>query len=114
LGDPASREFLPQSRRVGPTAAARQPGPLDRRADGRVNAEPDGDLISMLAHVDATRNMSPEEHLGNILLLIVGGNDTTRDSIGGSLLALNRNPDRYAKLRAHPELIPSMVSETIR
>jgi cytochrome P450 len=80
----------------------------------RVNAEPKGDLISMLAHADATRNMSSEEFLGNIVLLIVGGNDTTRNSISGSLLALNRNPDQYAKLRAHPELIPSMVSETIR
>ncbi len=80
----------------------------------RVNAEPKGDLISMLAHGETTRNMSPEEFLGNITLLIVGGNDTTRNSITGSVLALNRHPDQYAKLRANPDLIPSMVSETIR
>jgi cytochrome P450 len=80
----------------------------------RVNAEPGNDLISMLAHGEATRNMEPMEYLGNIVLLIVGGNDTTRNSISGSLVALNQNPDQYQKLRDHPELIPSMVSETIR
>ncbi|MGZ6017320.1 MAG: cytochrome P450 [Phenylobacterium sp.] len=80
----------------------------------RVNAPPQGDLISMLAHGESTRNMSPEEYLGNLILLIVGGNDTTRNTISGSILALNENPDQYAKLRANPDLIPSMVSETIR
>jgi cytochrome P450 len=80
----------------------------------RVNAPPTGDLISMMAHGEATRNMSPEEYLGNLILLIVGGNDTTRNTITGSILALNQNPGQYAKLRANPELIPSMVSETIR
>jgi cytochrome P450 len=82
--------------------------------DVRVNAAPANDLISMLAHGEATRNMPPMEFLGNILLLIVGGNDTTRNSISGGLLALHQNPDQYAKVRANPELIPSMVSEIIR
>ncbi|TFU05795.1 cytochrome P450 [Polymorphobacter arshaanensis] len=80
----------------------------------RVNAEPGNDLISMLAHGPATRNMSPREYFGNIVLLTVGGNDTTRNTISGSVLALNQNPDQYAKLRANPDLITSMVSETIR
>ena len=80
----------------------------------RVNSEPKGDLISMLAHGEATRNMEPLEFLGNIILLIVGGNDTTRNSITGGLLALNENPDQYAKLRANPGLITSMVPEIIR
>jgi cytochrome P450 len=80
----------------------------------RVNAEPKGDLISMLAHGEATRNMSPWEYFGNIVLLTVGGNDTTRNTISGSVLALNRNPDQYRKLRENQGLIPSMVSETIR
>src|ERR1700754_4202795 len=80
----------------------------------RVNAPPAGDLISMLAHGAATRNMSPREYFGNVVLLTVGGNDTTRNTISGSILALNQNPDQYAKLRANPSLIPSMVSETIR
>jgi cytochrome P450 len=80
----------------------------------RVNAEPGNDLISMMAHADATRNMEPMEYLGNLILLIVGGNDTTRNSISGGLLALNQNPDQYQKLREHPELITGMVPEIIR
>ncbi len=80
----------------------------------RVNAEPKGDLISMLAHGAETRNMAPREYFGNIVLLTVGGNDTTRNTITGSVLALNQNPDQYKKLRENPSLIPSMVSETIR
>jgi cytochrome P450 len=80
----------------------------------RVNAAPGSDLISMLAHNPATRDMAPREYFGNIVLLTVGGNDTTRNTISGSVLALNQNPDQYAKLRADPSLIPSMVSETIR
>jgi cytochrome P450 len=80
----------------------------------RVNAEPGNDLVSMLAHGDATRNMPPMEYLGNIILLIVGGNDTTRNSITGGVLALNENPGEYDKLRADPGLIPNMVSEIIR
>ena len=80
----------------------------------RVNAPPGTDLVSMLAHSPATRNMTPKEFLGNLILLIVGGNDTTRNSITGGLLALNRFPDEYRKLRANPALIPGMVSEIIR
>ena len=72
------------------------------------------DFISMMIRGDATRNLSPQEYLGNILLLIVGGNDTTRNSISGGVLALNQNPDEYQKLRDNPEVIPNMVSEIIR
>jgi cytochrome P450 len=81
----------------------------------RVNAtDVKGDLISMLAHNPATRNMEPREYFGNIVLLTVGGNDTTRNTITGSIVALNQNPDQYRKLRENPDLITSMVSETIR
>lgn len=80
----------------------------------RVNAELGSDLISMLAHSPATRNMGPREFLGNLILLIVGGNDTTRNSITGGLLFLNENPDQYQKLRDDPGLITNMVSEIIR
>jgi len=80
----------------------------------RINAEPKGDLISMLAHGEATRDMDPMEYLGNVLLLIVGGNDTTRNSISGGVLALNENPAEYQKLRDNPALIGSMVPEIIR
>lgn len=80
----------------------------------RVNQQPGNDLISMLAHGEATRNMPQEEYLGNIILLIVGGNDTTRNSISGGVLALNENPVEYDKLRADHGLIKNMVSEIIR
>ena len=80
----------------------------------RVNAPPRNDLISMLAHGESTRDMDRMEYLGNLILLIVGGNDTTRNTISGSILALNQNPDQYQKLRDNPALIPNMVSETIR
>ena len=80
----------------------------------RVNAPPRGDLVSMLAHGPATRNMSPQEFLGNLMLLIVGGNDTTRNSMTGGLLALSRHPQQWEKLRANPKLVDSMVPEIIR
>jgi cytochrome P450 len=80
----------------------------------RVNADPRPDLVSMLAHSEATQNITPLEYLGTLILLIVGGNDTTRNSMTGGVLALNRFPAEYDKLRADPSLIPSMVSEIIR
>ena len=80
----------------------------------RVNLEGGNDLISMLAHAEATRNMPPKEYLGNIILLIVGGNDTTRNSMSGGVVALNENPGEYDKLRADHSLIPNMVCEIIR
>ena len=76
--------------------------------------EPKFDLISMLAHDESTNNMSPQELLGNVMLLIVGGNDTTRNSISGGVLALNQNPDQYEKLLQNPGLIPKMVPEIVR
>jgi cytochrome P450 len=81
----------------------------------RVNdPEPKGDLISMLAHNPATRDMPPMEFMGNLVLLIVGGNDTTRNSISGGVYFLNKNPGEYDKLRANHGLVESMVSEIVR
>jgi cytochrome P450 len=75
---------------------------------------PGSDLISMLVHGESTKNMPPNEYLGNVLLLIVGGNDTTRNSISGGVLALNRFPEQYAKLKANPGLVAGMIPEIIR
>jgi cytochrome P450 len=82
----------------------------------RERAEQPGgsDFISMLAHDPATRDMEPMEFLGNLILLIVGGNDTTRNSMTGSVLALDKNPQEFAKLKSNASLIPSMVCEVIR
>lgn len=84
--------------------------------DERAAAEPDFDLLSMMAHAPATADMNtrPFELLGNLLLLIVGGNDTTRNSMTGGVLALNQYPCEYDKLRSNHGLIPNMVDEIIR
>ena len=72
------------------------------------------DLISMLARGDATKNMSPNEFLGNVLLLIVAGNDTTRNSMSGGISAFNSFPEQLERVKSDNSLIPSMVSEIIR
>ena len=82
--------------------------------NARVNSPGGNDLISMMAHAPDTRNMSPQEFFGNVLLLIVGGNDTTRNSMTGGVLALHQHPDEWAKLRANPALVDSLVPEIIR
>ena len=80
----------------------------------RVNRDGGADLISMLAHGESTKNMEPMEYLGNLILLIVGGNDTTRNSMTGSVWFLDQNPAEYAKLKADQSLIPNMVAEVVR
>ncbi|MEL7157284.1 MAG: cytochrome P450, partial [Actinomycetota bacterium] len=76
--------------------------------------QPGFDLVSMLAHGEATRDMPTAAHLGNLLLLIVGGNDTTRNTMSGSVYGLNRFGDQYDKLIADPGLITSFVPEVLR
>jgi cytochrome P450 len=80
----------------------------------RAKEPPKFDLLSMLAHGPATRDMPLREFMGTLALLIVGGNDTTRNTMSGGLLALHRHPDQWAKLRESPALLPGLVQETIR
>jgi len=80
----------------------------------RAKQPPKFDLLSMLAHGSATQNMSLREFMGNLTLLIVGGNDTTRNSMTGGLYTLSQHPDEYQKLRDNPALIASLVPEIIR
>ena len=80
----------------------------------RADQPPKPDLISMLAHGEATKTFTPHEYLGNLMTLIVGGNETTRNSMSGSVWFLVQNPDEDRKLRKNPAHIESMVSEVIR
>jgi len=84
----------------------------ERKGDGKEAF----DLIRMLQSDPNTASMvdDPLTYMGNIMLLIVGGNDTTRNSMSGGVVFLNQFPDEMAKVRSNPALIPSMVSEIIR
>jgi len=72
------------------------------------------DLVTMLANGEATKHHTAAEHLGNLLLLIVGGNDTTRNTMSGSVDAFGQFPDQFEKLKNDPRLVKKMVPEIIR
>ncbi|MGJ3647486.1 cytochrome P450 [Sphingomonas sp. GlSt437] len=80
----------------------------------KVGKEPTPDLISMMIHSEAMSEMDQHEFLGNLILLIVGGNDTTRNSMSAAAYGLDLFPDERAKLEADPSLIPNAVQEIIR
>ena len=80
------------------------------RRDGPANL----DLVTMLAQDAATADQPDFNFLGNLMLLIVGGNDTTRNTMSGSINAFNQYPDQLDKLKAKPALLGNMVSEVIR
>lgn len=80
----------------------------------RMGAAPTPDLISMMIHSEAMSHMSPQEFMGNLVLLIVGGNDTTRNTMSGIVHALHTFPDQRAILEADGSVIPNAVQECIR
>ena len=82
--------------------------------DAKIGKEPTPDLISMMIHSDAMSEMDEFEFMGNLILLIVGGNDTTRNSMSGLVYGLQQFPDQREKLEQNPELIPNAVQEIIR
>ncbi|WP_298021469.1 cytochrome P450 [uncultured Parasphingopyxis sp.] len=87
---------------------------FDRLFEEKRAAPPADDLMSRIIHSEAMGQMPPAERMGNVALLIVGGNDTTRNSMSGFIDAINRYPDQLDKLRADPSLIPNAASEIIR
>lgn len=82
--------------------------------NGKIGKPQTPDLISMMIHSDAMSEMDTNEFIGNLILLIVGGNDTTRNSMTAAVYGLNRFPEERAKLEADPSLIPNATQEIIR
>jgi len=80
----------------------------------RLGAPPATDLLSMMIHSDAMAQMDEQEFVGNLILLIVGGNDTTRNTMSALAYGLDRFPDERAKLEGDPTLAANAVQELIR
>ena len=89
-------------------------GRFDRLLEVRKGEPPADDLVSRMIHSEAMGHMTPLERLSNIALLIVGGNDTTRHSMGGLVEVLHRWPGELDRLHADPSLIPNAAQEIIR
>lgn len=111
-------DVLPEERSAGlaDCLATFQKLWMQRLEEDKSDGEVGLDLISLMQANDETKDMMdrPMELLGNLVLLIVGGNDTTRNSLTGGLFALNKFPDEFVKLKANPAVIPNMISEIIR
>jgi len=82
--------------------------------EDRAKRPPEFDIISILAHSDLTNKMSLRERMGILILFLVGGNDTTRNSMSGGVWGLSQYPDERRKVRENPGLIPGLISEIIR
>src|SRR3546814_13788488 len=79
----------------------------------KANQPPTPDLLSMMLHSEAMSHMDKYEFIGNLVLLIVGGNDTTRNTMSGLAYGLDNYPDQRAKPEAEPSVIPTALSEVI-
>jgi cytochrome P450 len=78
-------------------------------------AEPRADLLSALAHAKVQGDLLPDNYLdGSWLLIVFAGNDTTRNSISGTMKLLTENPREKAQVQSNLALLPTMVDEAIR
>ncbi len=77
--------------------------------------DPRDDMVTVLtsARLDG-KPMPPMELLSYFLVLVVAGNETTRNAASGGLLALIENPGEFEKLRANPDLVDTAVEEIVR
>jgi len=82
--------------------------------DERIRQPVKPDLLSMMAHNEATKDMDFATFLGNLILLIVGGNDTTRNTMSGSIYVASKHPELFRRLKENPALLESFVPEVIR
>jgi len=87
---------------------------FDRELEDRRGKPPTDDLLSRMVHSEAMGHMEPMERIANIALLIVGGNDTTRNSMSALVEAFDKYPEQFDRLRADPSLIPNAAQEIIR
>lgn len=78
-------------------------------------ANPGPDIASLLANTEIHGEPVPlGDFVGNLILALVGGNETTRNSINHSLIAFANNPDQWDAIRADPALLPNAVKEMVR
>lgn len=88
----------------------------DKAARLAAGEPPSFDLMSLLQTSEATKDLieRPLEFIGNMALLIVGGNDTTRNSMSGGVWAIHQYPEQFKRLKENTELLPNAISEIIR
>ena len=77
--------------------------------------EPADDLVTDLVHArDGDEHLDHSELLSTLLQLIIAGHDTTTSLIGNGVVALLRNPEQLALVKADPSLVPALVEEVMR
>ncbi len=109
---PLTRHGMRLSARSG-TATAAMRRSLDPLISQR-RRNPGDDLISMMTPADADDALTDDEIFWSAAMLIGAGSETTTNLLSGLLLTLAQQPDLYARLREHPELIPAAIEEQLR
>jgi len=109
---PLTARGMRLSARSGSATAAMRRSLDPLIAQRRLN--PGDDLISMMTPADADDVLTDDEIFWSAAMLIGAGSETTTNMLSGLLLTLAQRPELYARLRAHPELIPAAVEEQLR